>query len=109
MSVCGPLIFLNVGVASLNIYTNIGLVSLIGLISKHGILMVDFANKLRDEERLSIHDAITKAAALRLRPILMTTAAMAKAAIQIIKAIISYTKPRHKPIIVVKITLTKIT
>jgi multidrug efflux pump len=76
MSICGALIFLNIGIATLNIYTSIGLVSLIGLISKHGILMVDFANKLRDEQKISIHDAITRAAALRLRPILMTTAAM---------------------------------
>lgn len=75
MSICGALILLNVGVASLNIYTGIGLVSLIGLISKHGILIVDFANKLRDEAQLSISDAIVQAAAMRLRPILMTTAA----------------------------------
>jgi multidrug efflux pump len=50
---------------------------LIGLISKHGILMVDFANKLRIEDpSLSLHDAITRAAGIRLRPVLMTTAAM---------------------------------
>ena len=76
MSICGALIPLNLGLATINIYTQIGLVTLIGLISKHGILMVDFANKLQQLESLSIRDAIEKAAAIRLRPILMTTAAM---------------------------------
>lgn len=76
LSIAGALIPLNLGFASLNIYTGIGLVTLIGLISKHGILMVDFANKIQESEGLSIHDAIIKSATLRLRPILMTTAAM---------------------------------
>ncbi len=52
-----------------------GLVTLIGLISKHGILMVDFANKLQEEKGYYRREAIEEAAALRLRPILMTTAA----------------------------------
>jgi multidrug efflux pump len=76
LSVIGALIPLHIGLASLNIYTGIGLVTLIGLISKHGILMVEFANLLRRQENLSIHDAILKSATLRLRPILMTTVAM---------------------------------
>ncbi|MBX9706003.1 MAG: efflux RND transporter permease subunit, partial [Gammaproteobacteria bacterium] len=76
MSLSGALLFMNLGLASMNIYTEIGLVTLIGLISKHGILMTEFANKLQETEHLSIHDAIVKAASLRLRPILMTTAAM---------------------------------
>ncbi|MBP9726272.1 MAG: efflux RND transporter permease subunit [Gammaproteobacteria bacterium] len=76
MSICGALIPLNLGFASLNIYSGIGLVTLIGLISKHGILMVEFANIIQREEKLSIHDAIIKSASLRLRPILMTTCAM---------------------------------
>jgi multidrug efflux pump len=76
MSICGALIPLNVGFASLNIYSGIGLVTLIGLISKHGILMVEFANNIQRDEKLSIHDAIIKSASLRLRPILMTTCAM---------------------------------
>ncbi len=75
MSIFGALIPLFLGAATINIYTEIGLITLIGLISKHGILMVEFANK-RQEEGLSIHDAIVEAAAIRLRPILMTTAAM---------------------------------
>lgn len=76
MSIAGALVPLNIGFASLNIYTGIGLVTLIGLISKHGILMVEFANKLQQDEGLSVHEAIIKSAALRLRPILMTTGAM---------------------------------
>lgn len=86
MSITGALIPLNLGLATLNIYTGIGLVTLIGLISKHGILMVDFANKLREHEGLSIHDAILKSAALRLRPILMTTAAMILGVVPLILA-----------------------
>ena len=77
MSICGALIFINLGVggASLNIYTEVGLVTLIGLISKHGILIVEFANNLQKEGR-SKREAIEMAAGIRLRPILMTTAAM---------------------------------
>jgi len=75
----GALLPLNIGgflgATSINIYTQIGLVTLIGLISKHGILMVDFANHLQ-REGLSRQDAIERAASVRLRPILMTTAAM---------------------------------
>lgn len=76
MSICGALIPLNIGLATMNIYTGIGLVTLIGLISKHGILMVEFANNIQRDEKLSIHDAIIKSASFRLRPILMTTFAM---------------------------------
>ena len=61
---------------SLNLYSNIGLITLIGLITKHGILMVTFANQLRDEESAGINDAIIQACKIRLRPILMTTCAM---------------------------------
>src|SRR3990167_4486052 len=76
MSFCAALIPLNLGLATINIYTQIGLVTLIGLISKHGILMVEFANKLQIHEGLTIREAIIKAASIRLRPILMTTSAM---------------------------------
>lgn len=76
LSICGALIPLNLGVASLNIYSGIGLITLIGLISKHGILMVDFANRIQVEQKLNIQEAIIRAATLRLRPILMTTCAM---------------------------------
>lgn len=75
MSICGALIPLYLGAATINIYSEVGLITLIGLISKHGILMVEFANKLQ-EKGLSAHEAILEAAATRLRPILMTTFAM---------------------------------
>jgi multidrug efflux pump len=77
MSIFGAMIFIVIGIggASLNIYTEVGLVTLIGLISKHGILIVQFANDCQ-KEGLSKYDAIQKAAGIRLRPILMTTASM---------------------------------
>ncbi len=59
----------------MNIYTQVGLVTLIGLISKHGIMIVEFANQLRRERGLSRREAVEEAAAIRLRPVLMTTAA----------------------------------
>ncbi|MGG7597665.1 MexW/MexI family multidrug efflux RND transporter permease subunit [Pseudomonas sp. WC1] len=76
LSISGALLPLALGVATVNIYTQIGLVTLIGLISKHGILMVEFANTLQAEQHLDRRTAIGKAAQIRLRPILMTTAAM---------------------------------
>ncbi len=72
----GALLPMNLGLATINIYTQVGLVTLIGLISKHGILMVDYANRLQENEGVSRREAIERAAAIRLRPILMTTAAM---------------------------------
>ena len=79
-SMFGALLPLNImgmmGAGSINIYTQIGLMTLIGLISKHGILMVDFANHMQRNEGLSPRKAIEHAAGVRLRPILMTTAAM---------------------------------
>lgn len=71
----GALITLKLFGGTLNIYSNIGMITLVGLISKHGILITDFANRLRSEG-LSIREAVIQAAILRLRPILMTTAAM---------------------------------
>ena len=89
-SMFGALLPLNilgvVGAASMNIYSQIGLVTLIGLISKHGILMVEFANKLQESEGYGRREAIEHAAAVRLRPILMTTAAMVVAMIPLIIA-----------------------
>ncbi len=87
MSIAGALIFINLGIggASLNIYTEVGLVTLIGLISKHGILIVEFANN-QQRAGLSKRDAIEKAAGLRLRPILMTTAAMVLGVVPLIIA-----------------------
>jgi len=76
LSICGALLPLFFGVASINIYTQVGMVTLIGLISKHGILMTEFANQLQRRENLDRRTAIQRAAQVRLRPILMTTAAM---------------------------------
>jgi hydrophobe/amphiphile efflux-1 (HAE1) family protein len=72
----GAMLPLNLGLATINIYTQVGLVTLIGLISKHGILMVDYANQLQERKGYDRRRAIEEAAAIRLRPILMTTAAM---------------------------------
>jgi multidrug efflux pump len=78
MSICGALIFISLGIggASLNIYTEVGLVTLIGLISKNGILIVQFANDLQRAGK-DRRTAVEMAAGIRLRPILMTSAATA--------------------------------
>ncbi|MFN7096465.1 MAG: efflux RND transporter permease subunit, partial [Gammaproteobacteria bacterium] len=75
LTLAGALITTHLYGGTLNIYTKIGLTTLIGLIAKHGILIVEFANQLQ-EKGVNKHDAAIEAASLRLRPILMTTAAM---------------------------------
>jgi multidrug efflux pump len=75
LSLAGAMVFLFLGAATLNIYTQVGLITLVGLITKHGILMVDFANRMQEEGH-GVREAIEHAAGIRLRPILMTTAAM---------------------------------
>jgi multidrug efflux pump len=87
MSIAGALVFISLGIggASLNIYTEVGLVTLMGLISKHGILIVEVANRLQLEGK-SKREAIEAAAGVRLRPILMTTAAMVLGVIPLIIA-----------------------
>ncbi len=87
LSIAGALIFISLGVhgASLNIYTQVGLVTLIGLISKHGILIVEVANEEQQSGK-SKRDAIVTAAGVRLRPILMTTAAMVLGVIPLVFA-----------------------
>ncbi len=75
LALFGAMIFVFLDFASMNIYTEVGLVTLMGLISKHGILIVEVANTLQHEGK-SKRDAIIQAAGTRLRPILMTTAAM---------------------------------
>jgi multidrug efflux pump len=87
MSIAGALLFISVGIggASLNIYTEVGLVTLMGLISKHGILIVEFANDLQQKGK-SRREAIEGACGIRLRPILMTTAAMVLGVIPLIIA-----------------------
>jgi multidrug efflux pump len=87
MAIAGALLFISVGVggATLNIYTDVGLVTLMGLISKHGILIVEFANELQAQGK-SKREAIELATGIRLRPILMTTAAMVLGVIPLISA-----------------------
>jgi len=87
MSIAGALIFISIGLggASLNIYTEVGLVTLMGLISKHGILIVEFANELQHQGK-SKREAIEAACGIRLRPILMTTAAMVLGVVPLIVA-----------------------
>ncbi len=75
MSMIGALLALKLSGGSLNVYSQIGLITLVGLITKHGILIVEFANQLR-HDGMSMVDAIVKSASQRLRPILMTTGAM---------------------------------
>ncbi len=80
LAITGALFTIHMLGFTLNIYTQIGLVMLIGLISKHGILIVNFANHLQ-EQGLTIEESVIKAATIRLRPILMTTGAMVFGAI----------------------------
>jgi multidrug efflux pump len=75
LSMVGALAALQLAGGTLNVYSQIGLITLVGLITKHGILIVEFSNQLRQQGR-SVFDAVNEAAALRLRPILMTTGAM---------------------------------
>jgi len=86
MAICGALVFLYLGAATLNIYTEVGLVTLIGLITKQGILIVQFANVIQETERLDRVAAVLKASSIRLRPILMTTGAMVFGAVPLILA-----------------------
>jgi multidrug efflux pump len=75
LSIAGALGALYLSGLTLNVYSKIGLVTLIGLITKHGILIVEFSNQLREKGR-TIREAVIEASVLRLRPILMTTGAM---------------------------------
>ena len=94
MALFGALIFINLGFSTLNIYTQVGLVTLMGLISKHGILIVQFANQLQRAGK-SKRDAIEEAAAVRLRPILMTTAAMVLGVVPLVIAAGAGAAGRH--------------
>ncbi|MBL1257126.1 efflux RND transporter permease subunit [Methylocystis sp. Sn-Cys] len=87
MSIAGALVFIMLGFggASINIYTQVGLVTLMGLISKHGILIVEFANELQ-ASGMGRREAIIESASIRLRPILMTTAAMVLGVLPLITA-----------------------
>ncbi len=80
LSMAGALLALWLSNGTLNVYSQIGLVTLVGLITKHGILIVEFANQLQEQGR-ALKDAVIEAAELRLRPILMTTGAMVLGAV----------------------------
>src|SRR4029453_9116677 len=80
LSMVGALLALKLSGGTLNVYSQIGLITLVGLITKHGILIVEFANQQR-QQGLEIFEAVKHAAALRLRPILMTTGAMVLGAV----------------------------
>lgn len=80
LSMIGALLALKFTGGSLNVYSQIGLITLVGLITKHGILIVEFTNQLR-EQGLATQEALIKASGQRLRPILMTTGAMVLGAV----------------------------
>jgi multidrug efflux pump len=96
LSMAGALATLKFTGGTLNIYSQIGLVTLVGLITKHGILIVDFANRLQEEEGKSRAEAIVEAATLRLRPILMTTCAMVLGAVPLALATGAGSEARHQ-------------
>lgn len=83
LAVAGGLFGLLVTGSTLNIYSQIGLLMLVGIATKNGILIVEFANQLRDAGR-SIHEAIVEASAIRLRPILMTSIATVMGALPLV-------------------------
>lgn len=86
LSIASAMAFLMLGFATVNIYTQVGLITLIGLVAKNGILIVEFANQLQIREQMDKHLAIEQAAGIRLRPILMTTVAMIVAMLPLLLA-----------------------
>lgn len=86
LSIGSALAFIMLGFASVNIYTQVGLITLIGLIAKNGILIVQFANELQTRDGLSKRVAVEEASSVRLRPILMTTVAMIMAMVPLLLA-----------------------
>lgn len=86
LSLASAMAFIMLGGATMNIYTQVGLITLIGLIAKNGILIVEFANQLQITEKLSIRNAVEKSAAVRLKPILMTTVSMIVAMVPLLFA-----------------------
>ena len=85
LSMIGALLALKWSGGSLNVYSQIGLITLVGLITKHGILIVEFTNQLRGDG-MEMVDALVKASSQRLRPILMTTGAMVLGAVPLAMA-----------------------
>lgn len=86
MSIAGAMAFITLGFATINIYTQVGLITLIGVVAKNGILIVEFANKQQIEKGMSRLDAVLEAGAIRLRPIIMTTVALIVAMVPLLTA-----------------------
>jgi multidrug efflux pump len=86
LSIAGALAFITLGVASINIYTQVGLITLIGVVAKNGILIVEFANNLQIKQGLGKREAVEEAAAIRLRPIIMTSLALIMAMVPLLIA-----------------------
>ncbi len=95
LSITGALIALYISGGTLNIYSQVGIITLVGLITKHGILIVEFANQKREEGFSSV-EAVREAAILRLRPILMTTASMVLGAFPLAFATGAGAESRHQ-------------
>ncbi len=85
MSIAGAMAFITLGFASMNIYTQVGLITLIGVVAKNGILIVEFANQLQIRSD-SQTQAVEQAASIRLRPIIMTSAALIVAMVPLLTA-----------------------
>lgn len=86
LSVAGAMMFIVLGFATMNIYTQVGLITLIGVVAKNGILIVEFANQLQESKGLNKREAVIEAAAIRLRPIIMTTLALIVAMVPLLMA-----------------------
>ncbi|WP_136067704.1 efflux RND transporter permease subunit [Modicisalibacter radicis] len=86
MSVAGAMTFITLGVSTVNIYTQVGLITLIGVVAKNGILIVEFANTLQHERGLDRRQAVIEAATIRLRPIIMTSVALIVAMVPLLIA-----------------------
>ena len=95
LSLTGAFAALHLSGGTWNTFSQIGVVTLLGLITKHGILIVEFANQLQEKGR-SIHDAVIESAVLRLRPILMTTGAMVLGALPLALATGAGAESRHQ-------------
>jgi multidrug efflux pump len=94
LAMLGAVLALKLTQGTINVYSQIGLITLVGLITKHGILLVEFANQLQEKGYNKL-DAIKESAALRLRPILMTTSAMVLGALPLAMAVGAGAEVRH--------------
>ncbi|MGD8710622.1 MAG: efflux RND transporter permease subunit, partial [Ectothiorhodospiraceae bacterium] len=86
MSIAGAMAFITLGFATMNIYTQVGLITLIGVVAKNGILIVEFANQQQIHEGRSKVDAVLQAGSIRLRPIIMTSVALIVAMVPLLMA-----------------------